>query len=88
MRQWPDLIVNQKMVFGDLGQVMAHTDMGKPLHSLIIAGNIEDYEREALTPLKPWLGTLINQSDLHISVKCDMFVVRDREVYAILFTIL
>ena len=25
----------------------------KPLHSLIIAGNIEDYEREALTPLKP-----------------------------------
>ena len=41
------------MVFGDLGQVMAHTDMGKPLHSLIIAGNIEDYEREALTPLKP-----------------------------------
>jgi len=44
---------DQKMVFGDLGQVMAHTDMGKPLHSLIIAGNIEDYEREALTPLKP-----------------------------------
>jgi len=44
---------DQKMVFGDLGQVMAHTDMGKPLHSLIIAGNIEDYEREALMPLKP-----------------------------------
>jgi len=44
---------DQKMVFGDLGQVMALTDMGKPLHSLIIAGNIEDYEREALTPLKP-----------------------------------
>jgi len=44
---------DQKMVFGDLGQVMAITDMGKPLHSLIIAGNIEDYEREALTPLKP-----------------------------------